>query len=119
MRLLAAAIVIALAGVGGPYTPPEGCYKIEWEGDELTWVADQDYESVTIKAGTEQYVFTDVNAGDLLEVPKGISHIIFCEGSTTSSTTTTTSSTSTSTSSTTSSTTSTSTTSTTTTTGPA
>ena len=82
----------------------DDCYKVEpIEGEPLTYTADRNYRLVVLKAATQNFVFEDVKAGDVLQVGNGraISHIIFCEGSTSSTTTSTrptTSSTSTSTS---------------------
>ena len=44
---------------------------------------------MVIKAGTENHLFYDVRAGDILSVPKGISHVIYCEEETPSTTSTT------------------------------
>ena len=54
-------------------------FKVEWDGDVREYVSDSDYSLVVIKAGVENYTFEDVREGDVLTVPKGISHIIFCE----------------------------------------
>lgn len=64
-------------------------FKVEWDGDIREYVSDSDYALVVIKAGVENYVFENVQEGDVLTVPKGISHIIFCEPTTPTTTSTT------------------------------
>ena len=64
-------------------------FKVEWDGDVREYVSDSDYALVVIKAGVENYVFENVQEGDVLTVPKGISHIIFCEPTTPTTTSTT------------------------------
>ena len=85
----------------------EDCWKDDNPAPELSYTATQDYRLVVLKAATENFVFENVKAGDVLEVgnERAISHIIFCEGSDSSTTTTQPTTTSTTTTSTTSTTT--------------
>ena len=59
-----------------------GCYKIDRSGTS-SWVADADYDRVVLKSGTENDVFDDVRAGDVLRTVSGrdISHRILCPAS--------------------------------------
>jgi hypothetical protein len=47
----------------------------EDSGSGNSWTSDGDYTVVLIKAGRATYVFTEVERGDVLNVPKGVSHV--------------------------------------------
>jgi LPXTG-motif cell wall-anchored protein len=67
-----------------------GCWKVE-PASGLSWTADADYSVVVLKAGTVDYVYYDVEKGDVLTVGQNaISHFIFCPPTPTTTTTTTT-----------------------------
>jgi LPXTG-motif cell wall-anchored protein len=72
----------------------EGCTKLDEGIDDTQWVADADYSTVVLKAANTNYVFTNVEEGDVLIVgDNDISHFIFCPPTattTTAATTTTT-----------------------------
>lgn len=65
------------------------CFKVEFDGDARFLQVDADYALVVIKAATINHTFYDVRAGDILPVPQGISHVIYCEEETPSTTSTT------------------------------
>lgn len=65
-----------------------GCTKLD-ESGEKSWTADASYSIVVLKAGTTDYAFSDVVAGDVLTIPQEISHFIFCPPTSTTTTTTT------------------------------
>ena len=71
-----------------------GCTKLDI-GSGKSWTADKSYDLVVLKAGTTDYAFSDVVAGDVLTIPKAISHFIFCPTTTTTTTTTATTTTTT------------------------
>jgi hypothetical protein len=64
-----------------------GCWKVE-PASGLSWTADADYSVVVLKAGSVDYVYYDVEKGDVLTVGQNaISHFIFCPPTPTTTTT--------------------------------
>ena len=76
------------------------CAKPEWNGEDETYVLDQDYGLVVVKAGSGEFantefanasagqtVWADVNGNGVYDdADKGISHIIFCDADETTTT---------------------------------
>jgi hypothetical protein len=80
----------------------DNCSKSEWNGEDQTYVLENDYALVVVKAGSGEFantefanasagetVWADVNGNGVYDdADKGISHIIFCEAEETTTTTT-------------------------------